>query len=165
MSPEVFNMVLPDVLQEVESVWKRSGYGTNIGQQLNGKRLTLIAFSDDMTLFARTWLAFKRMVVSLRASLAKNCLQLHPSKCQVQTNKAAHVERGHPLKMLGTMLSLTDVTDPRDNSSSRCRLAEFLVSETISSQRESFPKPQAPAFRRDCWFVCALVCRVLDDSS
>lgn len=126
LSPVLFNLVLAQVLAEVDSVWQRRGYGTNVGQAVRGRRLTHIAFADDMALVARTWLSLKRMVMTVRAALSQRGLQLHPSKCKAQTNSVASVERGQiqleqafslsvlaegeGLELLGTKLSLQDVT-------------------------------------------------------
>jgi hypothetical protein len=68
----------------------------------------------------------KRMLALLRDALAERGLALHPSKCQVQTNLADWHQRGSTnigdgfavevlgeesnLVLLGTVLSLTDVT-------------------------------------------------------
>ena len=110
----------------MEEVWKRRGYGTNVGQSLDGRRLTHVAFADDMTLVARSWLSLRRMVALLREALARRGLQLHPSKCKAQTNSLADVRRGSVqitpdfaltvlaegecLEVLGTSLSLLDAT-------------------------------------------------------
>ncbi len=37
LSPVVFNLLLSQVLQEVDAVWRRRGYGSNIGQALDGR--------------------------------------------------------------------------------------------------------------------------------
>ena len=54
LSPILFNLVLDGVLAEVNEVWKKRGYGTNVGHELRGPRLTHIAFADDQSLFARS---------------------------------------------------------------------------------------------------------------
>jgi len=41
LSPVLFNLVLSRVLQEVESVWQRRGYGTNVGQDLRERDLLM----------------------------------------------------------------------------------------------------------------------------
>ena len=57
LSPVLFNTVMTEILQEVEVIWQRRGYGTNVGRSLNGRRLTHIAFADDVTIVARSWLS------------------------------------------------------------------------------------------------------------
>jgi hypothetical protein len=126
LSPLLFNLVLDDAFSEVSPIWKRRGYGTNVGQHILGQRLTHVAFADDQTLLARSWVSMKRMLISLREALGKRGLSLHPTKCQVQTNKESHSQRGQIelttgfcievlqegqcLDLLGTRLSLQDVT-------------------------------------------------------
>ena len=85
LSPLLFNLVLDRVLEEVAIVWRRRGYGTNIGQT-GGTRLTHLAFADDMTIIARSWISSKRMIALLRAALRKRGLKLQAAKCKVQTN-------------------------------------------------------------------------------
>jgi hypothetical protein len=126
LSPLLFNLVLKQVLAEVTIIWRRRGYGTNVGATIQGGRLTHVAFANDMTLVATSWLSMKRMILTLRESLAKRGLALHPSKCKAQTNAADCQHRGEViltegfavevleadanLSLLGTVLSLTDCT-------------------------------------------------------
>ena len=87
LSSLLFNLVLDQILTEVQETWQRRGYGTDVGMYFNNEaRLTHIAFADDMTLVARTWLSIKRMIISLREALSKRGISLHPSKCKVQAN-------------------------------------------------------------------------------
>ena len=97
-----------------------------IGEAMRGKRLSHVAFADDMTLIARSWLSLRRMLISLREALAKRALELHPSKCKAQTNlenwhrrgeikieEGFNIEvlpEGQGLKLLGTLLTLEDTT-------------------------------------------------------
>ena len=94
LSPVLFSLVMTQVFREVEVVWHRRGYGTNVGQSLTNKRLTHVAFADDMTLIARSWTSLKRMVAMVREALLKRGLCLHPSKCKAQTNRADLSMRG-----------------------------------------------------------------------
>ena len=126
MSPLLFNIVLHQVLEEVRVIWRRRGYGTNVGQTLQGERLTHVAFADDMTLVARSWLSMRRMLSTLRGALARRGLALHPSKCKIQTNITDWEQRGDVvieegfsvevldsdsnLVLLGTVLGLMDCT-------------------------------------------------------
>jgi len=119
-------MVLNRVLEEVRVVWRRRGYGTNVGSKFNGERLTHVAFADDMSVVARSWLSMRRMLAMLRKALETRGLALHPSKCKVQTNvevtlicgdtfieEGFSVEvlaNGGNLVLLGTVLSLVDVS-------------------------------------------------------
>ena len=91
-----------------------------------GRRLTHVAFADDMTLVSRSWLSMRRMLSTLREALAARGLALHPSKCKVQTNLASWHQRGNvpieedftvevldsnaSLVLLGTLLNLSDMT-------------------------------------------------------
>ena len=126
LSSLLFNLVLNEVLREVQVVWHKRGYGTNVGMSLSGHRLTDVAFADDMTIVARIWLSMKRMLRMLREALSKRGLTLHPTKCKVQTNITDFAQRGMIqlddgssvkfllndtwIKVLGTILSLTDAT-------------------------------------------------------
>ena len=126
LSPVLFNLVLTGVLKDVDSVWQRRGYGTNVGQTANGQRVTHVAFADDMTLIASSWTSLKRMVILLPESLQRRGLELHPSKCKAQTNCISWSCRGNIqilpdfalnvlhetacLEVLGTSLSLLDTT-------------------------------------------------------
>ena len=120
LSPVLFKLVLTGVLKEVEAVWQRRGYGTNVGRDLFGKRLTHVAFADDTTLIARSWISMKRMVLSFRDALRKRGLRLHLTKCKAQTNLAGArrgsvqiaedfvlnvIEEQECLEVLGTHLS------------------------------------------------------------
>ena len=118
--------MLNEVLEEVRTTWERRHYGTNIGNLGLGARLTHVAFADDCTLVARSWLTLKRMMLQLRDGLKKRGLSLHPSKCKVQTNTDTWNARGiceldaemsvevlavgEPLTILGTALALSDTT-------------------------------------------------------
>ena len=126
LSPLLFNLVLNAVFEELRPTWQRRGYGTNVGQAVTGDRLTHVAFADDMTLLARSWTMLKRMLSQVRDALAKRGLTLHPDKCKAQTNRAGWSRRGaqhvtddfsltvlpegEPVKVLGTLLDLDDVT-------------------------------------------------------
>jgi hypothetical protein len=126
LSPLLFNLVLNEVLEEVGAVWQRRGYGTNIGRSIDGKRLTHIAFADDMSIISRSWLSLKRMVLMVRKALKKRGLSLHPAKCKTQTNLEIWSQRGNVcldedfsievlpegggLKILGTTLALINGT-------------------------------------------------------
>ena len=132
LSPILFNLVLNQTLEEVGAVWRRRGYGTNVGQDVRGDRLTHIAFADDVTLVARTWLSMKRMLIMIRDALSRRGLSLHPSKCKVQTNKGdcnirgmttiqdnftvEVLEQDASLELLGTALNLLDVTREEVNN-------------------------------------------------
>ena len=94
LSPLLFNLVLNGVLAEVGVVWQRRGYGTDVGRSIDGKRLTHVAFADDVSIVAKSWISLKRMVLSLRAALAKRGLRLHSAKCKAQTNTASNIRRG-----------------------------------------------------------------------
>jgi hypothetical protein len=126
LSPLLFNLVINQVLEEVRPTWRKRGYGTNIGATVKGERLTHVAFADDMTLVSRSWLSMKRMLMTLRKSLAERGLALHPTKCKVQTNLEQTQKRGNinveegfavevlhadtHLVLLGTVLSLDDTS-------------------------------------------------------
>jgi hypothetical protein len=157
LSPLLFNLVLNGVLEEVRAVWRRRGYGTNVGSTLRGERLTHVAFADDMTLVARSWTSMKKMLAMLRDALAKRGLALHPSKCQVQTNLAEWSKRGKiviedgfsvdvlnvdsHLTLLGTVLSLTDINDEEINNRLAAGwklfwgLKRMLLNEKVSVHR------------------------------
>ena len=126
LSPILFNLVMSQAMKEVEVIWQRRGYGTPVGQWITGKKLTHIAFADDVTLLAHSWLQLKRMVCMLRNSLQARGLRLHPAKCQAQTNDDGWRSRGNVpidegfslyvlpvggcLEVLGTVLPLRDVS-------------------------------------------------------
>jgi len=42
-----------------------------VGEGVRGEKLTHIAFADDMTLVARSFLSMKRMLITLREALRK----------------------------------------------------------------------------------------------
>lgn len=94
LSPLLFNLIIHQVLEEVRGLWKRRGYGTNVGASIRGERLTHVAFADDMTLVTTTWASMKRMLSMLRNALAQRGLALHPSKFKLQTNKSEWQPRG-----------------------------------------------------------------------
>ena len=110
------------VLRDVDTKWQRRKYGTPVGEDLSGRKLTHIAFVDDITLVAHSWATLKRMILELRECLAVYGLRLHPSKCKLQCNDFATAKRGdieiadgfsvhvlpegQNLKVLGTMLCL-----------------------------------------------------------
>lgn len=95
MSTSLFNLVLNEVLHEVRCIWDRRGYGTAIGSIVPDRsRLSHVAFADDCTLVAHSWLSLKRTALQCWEGLRKRGLTLHPSKCQVQTNMADWDLRG-----------------------------------------------------------------------
>ena len=55
--------------------WKGSGveqkYGTSVGERIDGKCLTHVAFVDDVTLVAQSWTTPKIIVLELGTCLAK----------------------------------------------------------------------------------------------
>ena len=106
LSPVLFNLVMTSVLAEVDTIWQRRGYGSNVGQDFNGRRLTHVAFADDMTLIARSWISLKRMLAMLRGALSKRGLDLHPSKCKAQTNLTDWALRGEVSIDVGFCLGL-----------------------------------------------------------
>ncbi len=123
-----FQHIMTQVLSECEVAWQRRGNGTEFGRGLSGKSLAHVAFADDVTLVARTWLSLKRMVLELRQRLMERGLRLHPSKCKAHPNCLEWDRRGpvlleegfslfvleeeRCLAVLGTSLSLLDVTKP-----------------------------------------------------
>ena len=143
LSPALFNLVLDKVLSEVSSTWNRRGYGTLVGQSINGKCLTHVAFADDQTLIARSWISMKRMILMLRDALAKVGLDLHPTKCKVQTNRTEFTRRGavvltegfsieilepgEHLELLGTSVSLEDPTGQEVENRIACVLCKTWV--------------------------------------
>ena len=125
LSPLLFNLIINRVLAEVSPTWRRRGYGTNVGRDVFGARLTHVMFADDMTLIARSWTSMKRMLQTLREALARVGLRLHPGKCKVQNNLPTQVARRAAVdddfvielvpadvgfKFLGTMLHLVDAS-------------------------------------------------------
>jgi hypothetical protein len=126
LSPLLFNLVLDGALREVCATWRCRKYGTLVGEGLRGQRITHVAFADDQTLIAHSWLTMKRMLLTLKSALEKRGLTLHPSKCKLQTNDEDWVQRGsvsiaegfaveilpegEPLTILGTELHLCDAT-------------------------------------------------------
>ena len=157
LSTLLFNLVLDEVLQEVGQIWQRRGYGSNVGQTFSGERLTHVAFADDMTLLARSWTMIRRMVSHVRAALAKRGLSLHPDKCKLQTNRpgwqrrgAQNVDEGFdvtvlpegaPIKVLGTMVDLFDVTgtEVRNRISAGWRMF-WSMSRQLQNKKVSLKK-------------------------
>ena len=157
LSPLLFNLVLNQVLEEAQVPWRRRGYGTNVGMTVKGDRLTHVAFADDMTVLARSWISMKRMLSTLRDALGKRGLTLHPATCQVQTNDvewrrrgSTHIENGFAvevidadstLTLLGTALSLSDATQNEVNNriaagwKTFCGLKRVLVNQKVSIHR------------------------------
>ena len=102
-----------------------------------------------MSLLARSWTSPKRMILTLRESLAKRGLKLHPSKCKAQTNSAKATRRGtvpidedsaldvlpegEGLKILGTVNASR--CDGERNTEQGCGGMEtILVNEEITCQ-------------------------------
>ena len=126
LSTLLFNLVLNEVLEDVRATWDRRGYGTNVGKVGSDVRLTHVAFADDCTLVARSWLSLKRMILTFRDSLAARGMCLHPTKCKVQTNDDTWGKRGTveladnfsveilaggaPIIVLGTALTMQNST-------------------------------------------------------
>ena len=54
LSTLLFNLVIRDVLEEVEVLWKRRGYGSEVGNAWRQNRLTHVVFADDVTLIANS---------------------------------------------------------------------------------------------------------------
>ena len=120
LSPLLFGLVMKKVLSEMEGNWQKQKYGTPVGERIDGKRLTHVAFVDDVTLIARSWKCLCTMILQLRDGLGKYGLKLHPQKCKVQCNLETGIQRGmteissdfsvnllqedEGVKILGTML-------------------------------------------------------------
>ena len=95
LSPILFGLVMKRVLKGLDAKWQSEGFGTNIGKDLvTGRRLTHIAFVDDVTLITRNWLSLKSMIKDLKERLAGWGLSLHPTKCKAQTTNADWTSRG-----------------------------------------------------------------------
>lgn len=153
LSPLLFNLVLDGALQEVSKIWRRRGYGTDVGMDARGCRLTHVAFADDQTLIASSWLSMRRMLFSLRETLSRRGLSLHPAKCKVQTNREDWIVRGEakieagfnihvlppgePLRLLGAHLSLQDATvcELQYRISSGWRMRRLLLNNKITVKR------------------------------
>ena len=86
MSTLLFNLVLNEVLEEVGIVWRRRSYGADMGSFLGKERLTHVAFADDCTLEARSWLSLKRMI--LQRSIAEK--RSEPSSFQMPGPEESH---------------------------------------------------------------------------
>jgi len=126
LSPLLFNLVINRVLEDVSPTWRKRCYGSNVGETVQGHRITHVMFADDMTLMARSAISMKRMLKMLRVALMKRGLCLHPSKCKLQNNLPDKHEReevfiddgfnvellpaGEGFKFLGTLLHLEDAT-------------------------------------------------------
>eukprot|EP00973_Karenia_brevis_P013302 1806795-Karenia_brevis.AAC.1 len=68
------------VLSTLDANWQALGYGTDVGQDMaSGRRLTHVAFVDDVTLIASSWPSLKHMMMDLRARLCAFGLELHPT--------------------------------------------------------------------------------------
>ena len=83
----------------------------------------------------------KRMLILLRDVLRKKGLELHPSKCKAQTNSPGRVARGSvriddsfslnvlaqgaPLEVLGTTLTMEDVTGSEITHRIACAWRKF----------------------------------------
>ena len=153
--------MLNDVLREVKAVWQRRGYGTEVGRATRGERLTHVAFADDCTLIARSWLSLHRMILGLRDALLRRGLRLHPSKCEVQTNVDSWVRRGmvhvakdftvkflaegSPLTVLGTTLTLQDPTQHEVQHRVVAGWKMFYSLKQFTSPQDLFSKEMPPA--------------------
>ena len=164
LSPLLFNLVLDGALQEVSVIWQRRGYGTNVGLDARGQRLTHVAFADDQTLLARIWLSMQRMLSTLKVALSKRGLALHPAKCKVQTNKGDWATRGEvtiepgftvqvlpadePLRLLGTDLSLLDATGCEIQNRISAGWRMFWSMQRLPFEHEYLNKKEAEAIRQ-----------------
>ena len=94
-----------------------------VGQDaVSQRRLTHVAFVDDVTLVARSWPSLREMLTDLWEELQKYGLSLHPIKSKAQTNipnweiwgsiqfdektSLEVVPEGAGLKILGTLVVL-----------------------------------------------------------
>ena len=74
------------MLEEVGIVWRRRSYGADMGSFLPKERLTHVAFADDCTFEARSWLSLKRMI--LQRSIAEK--RSEPSSFQMPGPEESH---------------------------------------------------------------------------
>ena len=162
LSTLLFNLVIRDVLEEVEAVWSRRGYGTDVAREEGQKRLTHVAFADDVTLIARSWLSLQRMIMTLRDALQRRGLTLHPSKCQVQTNDPGWNRRGSipvghgfavevlpegkGLVVLGTVLALRDATQQEVPNRIAAGWRAFWSMKTLLLKKEASLKQRIRLF-------------------
>ena len=123
LSPVLFGLVMKRVLKELDGKWQREGLGTKVGMDVvTGRRLTHIAFVDDVTLLSQNWALLKVMLKDLKNKLFEWGLCLHPTKCKAQTTNedwstrglvdvctglaVEILPRGSCLTILGTQLAL-----------------------------------------------------------
>ena len=95
LSPILFGLVMKRVLKDLDGSWQDGGLGTSIGKDaISGRRLTHIAFVDDVTLLSRSFASLRVMITGLKDKLAEWGLRIHPSKCKAQTNNEDWSTRG-----------------------------------------------------------------------
>jgi hypothetical protein len=105
LSTLLFNLVLNEVLEEVGIVWRRRSYGADMGSFLWKERLDHVAFADDCTLEARSWLSLKRMILYFREALQRSIAEkrsvlqrsIAEKHCreEVQKNPTSWTQRGN----------------------------------------------------------------------
>ena len=95
LSPILFGLVMKRVLNNLEALWQSVDFGTNIGRDVRtGRRLTHVAFVDDVTLLSRNFAQLKIMLTGLKNKLAEWGLSIHPTKCKAQTTNEEWSTRG-----------------------------------------------------------------------
>jgi hypothetical protein len=81
LSPALFSALIGHTLRPLIARWKNRGWGVELDPSQAGERITLLAYADDMTVFASSRIQASRMINEMSAALEGINLRLLPEKC------------------------------------------------------------------------------------
>ena len=81
LSPALFSALLGHIMRPLVTSWRRKGWGAVLDPQKPGKKITILAYADDFTVFAATKAQASSMLNEMTAALGGINLQLLPEKC------------------------------------------------------------------------------------
>ena len=81
ISPAIFSALLGHILKPLIQEWKRKKWGAIIDPTKPDERVTVLAYADDVTLFAESREQASKMLDELSKALQGINLQLLPEKC------------------------------------------------------------------------------------
>ncbi len=81
LSPALFSALVGHTLRPLITQWKNRGWGVELDPSQAGEGITLLAYADDMTVFASSRNPASKMINEMSAALEGINLRLLPEKC------------------------------------------------------------------------------------
>jgi hypothetical protein len=88
LSPALFSALVGHVLRPLIERWKEKGWGVQLDETQTGERITILAYADDITVFASSREEASRMINEMAIALEGINLKLLPEKCSALWSEA-----------------------------------------------------------------------------